>query len=243
MRDKVKKIPNSHSILKLCFHMFFSAFPEIFVWKQPLSRWTSSIPHLSWVIILHHLKLPQQLHLCSCTFDRKPYGWPIFKIWSYFSITQLYISICAFSSINLSWQAKCTRSWIPVRQARDMVRWCQIKLCQYSFWPSISQRNQNKLKLRQKNSTVLQYLIWRLERTEEVGIWNLVSHTISCLPLPDIRGMLRSNSKYHSRSASPYLFFFTPYTIQHIHVISLSSLYLLGRYTQYTQHKKPFHRT
>lgn len=42
MRDKVKKNPNSSSIPEqaLCF-AFFPVLPETFVWKQPLSRWSS----------------------------------------------------------------------------------------------------------------------------------------------------------------------------------------------------------
>lgn len=39
-----------------------------------------------------------------------------------FSIPRLCIYLCVYFSINLSCQAECNISWIPVRKARDRVR-------------------------------------------------------------------------------------------------------------------------
>lgn len=102
---------------------------------------------------------------------------------------------------------------------------CQNKFYKYSFWPSISKRNQNSFKLKEKNPTVLQYLTWQLWRKGPgSGILFLTLYLLSLSLISD--GSLDPIADFITPSLNlPCLFPYPTLTLpQHGNILSLRSV-------------------
>lgn len=68
------------------------------------------------------------------------------------------LDLCTFSSINLSCQGRMQHKLNSSKEGKGLGKIiCQNKFYKYSFWPTISKRNQSSFKLKKKNPTVQKY--------------------------------------------------------------------------------------